>query len=380
MSQNTVTDDHGDTPADGAPAEQRWYALPPEEVARRLGVDPSQGLSAGKAAELLEKNGPNALPAEEPAPGWKLFLAQYRAYMQIILLAAAIASFLIGEFTTGVVVVLITALNALGGLRQQGKAESAMNALQSMLKTSARVRRDGTEGKIDADQGVVGDVVLLAAGDDVCADGRLVEATSLQIDESALTGESVPASKSAEIITDQNPVLGDQSNMAFMNTPVTHGGGVMIVTGTGADTAVGTISGMLKSAPKVKTPLTKQLDTLTLWIAAAAGLTIAIMFTLGISRGQSAQVIFTTAIALALAAVPMAMPTVLQVILSSGARELAAHGAVVKNLDSVETLGSTSAINSDKTGTLTMNQVTVVEVIDPTDRYAITGMGYGLDG
>ena len=277
-------------------------------------------------------------------------------------------------------VLAITALNALGGMRQQGKAESAMNALQSMLKTSARVRRDGSEVKVDADQVVVGDVVLLAAGDDVCADGRLIEATSLQIDESALTGESVPASKSADVITDDNPVLGDQSNMAFMNTPVTHGNGVMIVTGTGANTAVGNISGMLKSAPTLKTPMTQQLDTLTLWIAGAAGLTIAIMFALGISRGESTQVIFTTAIALALAAVPMAMPTVLQVILSSGSRELAAHGAVVKSLDSVETLGSTSAINSDKTGTLTMNQVTVVEVIDPTDRYSITGTGYGLEG
>ena len=146
---------------------------------------------------------------------------------------------LIGQITTGLAVLLITALNALGGLRQQGKAESAMNALQSMLKTTARVRRDGTEVKVDADQVVVGDVVLLAAGDDVCADGRLIEATSLQIDESALTGESVPASKSADVVTDENPVLGDQSNMAFMNTPVTHGSGVMIVTGTGADTAVG---------------------------------------------------------------------------------------------------------------------------------------------
>jgi Ca2+-transporting ATPase len=359
---------------------QRWYALSSGDVAARLGVDPDQGISVTKAAELLKANGPNALPAEKPPPGWTLFLAQYKSYMQIILVAAAVASILIGQIATGIAVLLITALNALGGLRQQGKAESAMNALQSMLKTTARVRRDGTEVKVDADQVVVGDVVLLAAGDDVCADGRLVEATSLQIDESALTGESVPASKSTDVITDENPVLGDQSNMAFMNTPVTHGSGLMIVTGTGADTAVGNISGMLKSAPNLKTPMTKQLDTLTLWIAAAAGLTIAIMFIVGLSRGESAQVIFTTAIALALAAVPMAMPTVLQVILSSGSRELAAHGAVVKSLDSVETLGSTSAINSDKTGTLTMNQVTVVEVIDPTDKYAITGMGYGLDG
>ncbi len=367
-------------PSTGTRPAERWYARSPEEVARQLGVDTRTGLPAARAAELLKTNGPNALPAEAPPPGWKLFVAQYRSYMQIILVAAAVASMLIGEVATGVAVLLITALNALGGLRQQGKAESAMNALQSMLKTSARVRRDGTEVKVDADQVVVGDVVLLTAGDDVCADGRLVEATSLQIDESALTGESVPASKSTETVTDPDPVLGDQSDMAFMNTPVTHGSGLLIVTGTGADTAVGTISGMLKSAPTVKTPLTKQLDTLTLWIAAAAGLTIAIMFALGISRGDSTEDIFITAIALALAAVPMAMPTVLQVILSSGSRDLAAHGAVVKSLDSVETLGSTSAINSDKTGTLTMNQVTVVEVIDPTDRYEITGMGYGLDG
>ncbi len=215
----------------------------------------------------------------------------------------------------------------------------------------------------------------------MCADGRIVQAASLQIDESGLTGESVPASKSAELITDDKPGVGDQANMAFMNSPVTHGSGLMIVTGTGADTEVGHISGMLKSTPTLKTPLTAQLDTLTLWIAGAAGLTIVIMFALGISRDQPTQTIFTTAIALALAAVPMAMPTVLQVILSKGSTTLArAQGAVVKNLASVETLGSTSAINSDKTGTLTLNQVTVVEVIDPTDRYTITGMGYGLDG
>ena len=378
MTEKTVGATGGDTAA--AATAVRWYGLSADQVAEKLGIDVDTGLSAAKAAELLQRNGPNALPAEATPPGWRLFLAQYKSYMQIILVAAAIASIVIGQVATGLAVLLITALNAIGGLRQQGKAESAMNALQSMLKTTARVRRDGTEVKVDADQVVVGDVVLLAAGDDVCADGRIVTAASLQIDESALTGESVPAAKSADVVTDENPVLGDQSNMAFMNTPVTHGSGVMIVTGTGADTAVGGISGMLKSTPTSKTPLTRQLDTLTLWIAAAAGLTIAIMFALGISRGESTQVIFTTAIALALAAVPMAMPTVLQVILSTGSTKLAAHGAVVKSLDSVETLGSTSAINSDKTGTLTMNQVTVTEVIDPTDRYSITGTGYSLDG
>ena len=380
MTDSTVTPTKGGGAAGESASGTQWYALDPDAVAAKVDVDPATGLSAAEAATRLAKDGPNALAAEAQPPGWKLFLAQYKSYMQIILVAAAVASIAIGQIRTGVAVLAITAINALGGLRQQGKAESAMNALQSMLKTSARVRRDDTEVKIDADQVVVGDVVLLTAGDDVCADGRIIEASSLQIDESALTGESVPAAKSADLVTDANPVLGDQVNMAFMNTPVTHGSGVMIVTGTGGNTAVGTISGMLKSAPTLKTPLTQQLDTLTLWIAGAAGLTIAIMFALGISRGDSTQTIFITAIALALAAVPMAMPTVLQVILSSGSRDLASHGAVVKSLDSVETLGSTSAINSDKTGTLTMNQVTVVEVLDPTDRYAITGMGYGLEG
>lgn len=369
--------------SESAPATdttQAWHARSGEETATALGVDVETGLSTAEANKRIAQNGPNALPAEAAPSALKIFLGQYKSYMQIILVVAALASLVIGELRTGVAVLLITAINALGGMRQQGKAESAMNALQSMLKTSARVRRDGTEVTIDADHVVLGDVVVLNAGDDVCADGRIVSAHSLQIDESALTGESVPASKGTAPLTDTNPVLGDQTNMAFMNTPVTHGSGVMIVTGTGANTAVGQISGMLKSAPTVKTPLTKQIDTLTIWVAGAAALTIALMFAVGISRGESTEVIFTTAIALALAAVPMAMPTVLQVILAGGSKELAEQGAIVKSLDSVETLGSTSAINSDKTGTLTMNQVTVVEVLDPTDRYAITGMGYGLEG
>ena len=261
MTDKTMVSGEGGSRVGTVDTAESWYALSAADVAQQLGVDPASGISAAKAAELLKTNGPNALPAEKPPPGWTLFLAQYKSYMQIILVGAGIASIVIGQIATGIAVLLITALNALGGLRQQGKAESAMNALQSMLKTTARVRRDGSEVKVGADQVVVGDVVLLAAGDDVCADGRLVEATSLQIDESALTGESVPASKSTEVITATDPVLGDQSNMAFMNTPVTHGSGVMIVTGTGADTAVGNISGMLKSAPNLKTPMTKQLDT-----------------------------------------------------------------------------------------------------------------------
>ena len=362
------------------PAATRWYALPPEDVAEQLGVDAVGGLSAAKAAERLQQNGPNALPAEKTVPGWRRFLDQYRSYMQIILLIAAVVSFAIGQWSTGAVLVSLTVLNAVVGLRQEGKAESAMNALKSMTKRIARVRRDGAEAQIPAEQVVIGDLVLLSAGDDVAADGRIIQASSLDIDESALTGESTPASKTTEPLADTDLGPGDQTNMAFMNTPVTHGSGVMLVTAVGADAQVGKIAGMLATTAKQQTPLTKQLNTLTLWIGAAALVTMIVMFALGLSRGQSADALFITAIALAIAAIPTALPTVLQVILSAGAKQLAGENAIVKELVSVETLGSTSAINSDKTGTLTMNQMTVVEVLDPVDRYTISGIGYGLEG
>jgi len=357
-----------------------WYSLPPDQVAMRLGVDPSTGLSTQKATELLERHGPNSLPVEKTVPGWQRFLEQYRSYMQIILLAAAIVSLAIKEWSTGVLLILITVLNAVVGLRQEGKAESAMNALKAMVKATARVRRDGTEAEIPAEEVVLGDIVVLEAGDDVPADGRIIQASSLQIDEAALTGESVPVSKGAEVPDGDDLGPADQTDMAFMHTPVTHGSGLMIVTATGGDTQVGKIAGMLATTTREQTPLTKQLNNLTLWIAGAAGATMVIMFALGAQRGLSSTVIFTSAVALAIAAIPEAMPTVLQVVMSIGASDLARHGAVLTDLASVETLGSTSAINSDKTGTLTMNQMTAIEVLDPTDRYTISGSGYELEG
>ncbi len=357
-----------------------WYGASEEEVTARLAVDPIAGLSGQKAAALLERHGPNALPVEQQVPGWKRFVGQYRSYMQIILLGAAIVSLAIKEWSTGVLLIVITVVNAVVSLRQEGKAESAMNALKAMVKATARVRRDGSEAEIPAEEVVIGDVVLLAAGDEVPADGRIITASSLQIDESALTGESVPASKGIDPPQGADLAPGDQTDMAFMHTPVTHGSGVMIVTATGSETQVGKIAGMLAGTAREQTPLTRQLNTLTLWIAAAAGITMVVMFVLGAQRGQSSTVVFTSAVALAIAAIPEAMPTVLQVILSLGAKDLAEHGAVLKDLASVETLGSTSAINSDKTGTLTMNQMTAIEVIDPTDRYTISGSGYELQG
>ncbi|MBP2328606.1 Ca2+-transporting ATPase [Kibdelosporangium banguiense] len=357
-----------------------WYAHTAEEAAALLGVDPARGLSAARAAELWRVNGPNALPEEKPRPGWLRFLGEYRSYMQIILVVAAVVSLAIQQWTTAILLVILTVVNAVVGLRQQGKADSAMNALKSMMKATARVRRDGQEAVAPAEDLVVGDVVLIAAGDQVPADGRILHASSLQIDESALTGESVPAAKSAQALPADRLGPGDQVNMAFMHTPVTHGSGAMVVTATGAATELGRISGMLSATPPEQSPLTRELNRLTLWIAAAAGLTMIVMFVLGLNRGQTWDALFVSAVSLAIAAIPEALPTVTQTILSLGSVDLAKRNAIVKDLPSVETLGFTSAINSDKTGTLTMNQMTAVEVVDPTDRYTISGSGYDLAG
>jgi P-type Ca2+ transporter type 2C len=363
-----------------ATAGRNWYTRSTDEVTTALDVDPAVGLSAARAAERLAANGPNALPEEKPEPGWRRFLNQYRTYMQIILIVAAVVSLLVKEWSTAVLLLALTVLNAVIGVRQEGKAESAMNALKSMMKATARVRRDGTESLIPAEQVVVGDVVLIAAGDEVPADGRIIAASALQIDESALTGESVPAAKDAETLSGGELNPGDQTNMAFMNTPVTHGSATVIVTGTGAGTELGKISGMLAATATEESPLTKELNRLTLWIAAAAGLTMVVMFVLGRQRGLAWDALFVSAVSLAIAAIPEALPTVSQTILSIGGVDLAKRNAIVKDLPSVETLGFTSAINSDKTGTLTMNQMTAVEVVSPTDRYTISGIGYGLAG
>ena len=369
------------TAAAATSSAERWYALSADDVAGRLGVDPADGLSAAKAAELLQKNGPNALPAEKPTPAWRRFVGQYRSYMQIILLIAGVASLAIGQWSTGGVLILLTVFNAVVGLRQEGKAESAMNALKSLTKQTARVRRDGTEV---GDPGRAGRPRRRRPDQRRRRRGRRRQDHRGQLARPSTSRRSRARARRRRRGRTRSPTRssgpGDQTNMAFMNTPVTHGSGVMIVTGDGGRRGGRQDRRHAGVDRRGKTPLTKQLNTMTLWIGAAALGTMIVMFALGLSRGESAETLFITAIALAIAAIPTALPTVLQVILSAGAKELAAEKAIVKSLVSVETLGSTSAINSDKTGTLTMNQMTAVEVLDPVDRYTISGIGYGLEG
>jgi Ca2+-transporting ATPase len=368
-------------PAAQAPSDEHWYTLSPAEVVGGLNTDLETGLSATEVAARQERYGPNAFAAAKTESPWHAFLRQYQDGMQIVLLVAGIGSIWpVHELGTGLVIIMLTVFNAVLGLRQEGKAAEAVEALQKMMIVTARVRRDGELVEIPAEQLVPGDVVSLDAGDLVPADGRLLEASTLEVDESALTGESMPVSKGLDAVGDPETPLGDRTDMVYMNTNVTRGAGRFVVTATGMSTEVGHISHMLQAEGDTETPLTKQLKKLTSQILIISGLAVAISIILNLSRGHTFTTVFTAAIAFAIAAIPTGLPAVVTTILSMGTQLLASAGAIVKRLRSTETLGATSAINSDKTGTLTLNQMTAVELVIPGRRYAVSGSGYSTEG
>ena len=277
--------------------------------------------------------------------------------------------------------VVLTVFNAVLGLRQEAKAEASLEALSSTMKNIARVRRDGEAKEVAAEELVPGDIVLMEAGNVVPADGRLFVAATMEIEEAALTGESVATLKDTVAIDKPEVPLGDRINMAFMNTAVTRGRGEMIVTTTGMGTEMGHIADLLNKTEADKTPLQKQLDRLTIIIAGLAGLAFILMIILGLRNGQSFDAIFLSGIALAISAIPTGLPAVVTTMYSAGTRALAAQNAIVKRLPSVETLGSVSAICSDKTGTLTLNKMTAREFTVPgQNRYKVTGEGYSTKG
>jgi Ca2+-transporting ATPase len=301
--------------------------------------------------------------------------------MRIVLLVAAVGSVIIGDFTTGLVLFLLTVGSAYAGLYQERKAADSVAALRKMMNIQARVRRDGRTLEIPLEEVVPGDVALFEAGDRVPADGRLTVAATLEIEESALTGESSPVLKDTDPIEDPEAPLGDRIDMAYMQSNVTRGRGEMIVTGTGMDTEVGHIAGMLQATEEEKSPLQKQIDGLTIIIASLAGIALVLIIILGITIwGSTFDELFVLAIALGIAAIPTALPVVVTLILSLGTQEMARRNAVIKVLPAVETLGSTSAICSDKTGTLTLNQMTARVLTIAGYRFDITGEGYETEG
>ena len=362
--------------------QKNWYALTADEVAETLQVDPARGLSTAEAQQRLQQFGPNVLAEGKKETGLQAFLRQYQDLMQIILLVAAVVSFVITrEWGTTIMLVVLTVFNAVLGLRGEAKAEESLAALAQTMKDIARVRRDGQAVEIEANGLVPGDVVLVEAGNRVPADGRLFVTATLEIEEAALTGESVASPKQTEAIEKEEVPLGDQSNMAFMNTSVTRGRGEFIVTATGMATQMGNIADLLNKTVADKTPLQKQLDKLTTIIAGIAGLAFILMVILGLRNGQPFDEIFIAGVALAISAIPTGMPAVVTTMYSLGTRLLAEMNAIVKRLPSVETLGSVSAICSDKTGTLTLNKMTARQFTVPgRNRFSITGEGYGTQG
>ena len=302
--------------------------------------------------------------------------------MQMLLVGAAVVNqVIVHELGTTLVLLGLTVFNAVLGMNQESKAEASLAALEKMLKSIARVRRDGQVVEIEAEELVPGDIVLMEAGNRVPADGRLLLAANVEIEEAALTGESVASSKDTDTIAEAEVPLGDRHCMAFMNTSVTRGRAEMIVTATGMKTEMGHIADLLNKTEADKTPLQKQLDRLTILIAGLAGITFVIMIILGLRQDQPFDAIFLAGIALAISAIPTGMPAVVTTLYSMGTRVLAAANAIVKRLPSVETLGSVSAICSDKTGTLTLNKMTAREFTVPgQNRFKVTGEGYATKG
>ena len=375
----TATEVHRPSP----PTEQLppWYARSGEQVCAELGVDPAAGLDAAEVERRRTQYGANKLAAAEKEPGWHAFLRQYQDLMQIVLVGAAVVSVIaLDEWHTAIVVFAVTLLNAILGLNQEGKAAESVAALQKMLVLKAHVRRGGAVSDIPAEELVPGDVVTFEAGDKVPADGRLLIAATLEIEESALTGESTPAPKSVAPVLGGEVGLSDRVDIAYMNSTVTRGRGEMVVTATGMATEVGRISGMLQAVPQEKTPLTRQLDQLTMVVAALAGISLVVVILLGLAHGKGLDELFLIGISVAVAAIPTELPAVVTSMLSLGTRALAGKGAIVKRLRSVETLGSTSAICTDKTGTLTLNQMTARQLIVVGRRYDVEGEGYSTVG
>src|ERR1700722_12583009 len=361
------------------PAENlAWYALSPEAAAGQMGVDPDDGLAAHEARRRLEEYGPNELPAEPPPSVWVVGRAQLVNPMNIMLLIVVAASFAIVQIATAVVVLGLVTFNVVMGTAQELKARASVEALAKLQVPHARVRRSGQVEQIESTGLVPGDIVLLEAGDVVPADGRIVTSATLELQEAALTGESAPISKDRIALPEGETALGDRTNMVFQNTQVTRGAATFVVTATGLATEMGKIAGLVTATKRSRSPLQRELDGMTKVFGTIAFAAVIAIF--GIVRGQDSTPLVLLCISTAIASIPTGLPTFVQAMLSSGAQRLVEAKAVVKSLSDVETLGGTTVINSDKTGTLTLNAMTATTMLAGGDWYKVEGPGYKKSG
>jgi Ca2+-transporting ATPase len=373
------------------PGQRPPYRIPFEDVVAALGSDARRGLNGAEAASRLEQYGRNELTADAPVPAWRKFLAQFQDILVILLLIATgvSAGLWMYERDTAlpyeaIAICAVVALNAVMGYMQEARAESAVAALRQMAAAHARVVREGEQHDVAGSDLVPGDVILIEEGDTVPADARVVQSTALKVAEAALTGESLPVSKDAAPIAN-DVALGDRANMVFSGTAVTYGRGRGVVTATGMQTEMGRIAGMLRNVPDETTPLQKELDR----VGKRLGLVVVIIATVMIATiilvedvtGLSAIFdVLILGVALAVAAVPEGLPAVVTAVLSIGVQRMARRNAIVRHLRAVETLGSADVIASDKTGTLTKNEMTVRVVATASGRVTLGGTGYAPEG
>ena len=356
------------------------YLRSAAEVIHDVDTDVTSGLSVQRAAERLTTHGPNQITAEKPPSAVAIALAQLRDPMNIMLVAVTVVSLLIGQVSTAILVGLLVLLNVALGTRQELKARASVDALAKLQVPQSRVLRGGNVTLIAAVEVVPGDVVRVEAGDIVPADGRIVASATLETQEAALTGESAPVSKDAAVLPGPEVAVGDRSNMLFQNTSVTRGTGTMVVTATGMQTQMGQIATMLTSVKRTRSPLQKELDSLTRVLGTIAWTAVAFIVVVGLIRDLPIEDVLLLGTAMAISAIPTGLPTFVQAMLSYGAKQLAEAKAVVKNLTDVETLGATSAINTDKTGTLTMNQMMVSTIYAGGSWFTVDGEGYRKSG
>ena len=356
------------------------YAATTAEVLERLGSDGEHGLSEAEVAQRVSTYGRNEIAAEKPPSIVAVALGQLRDPMNLMLIAVTLVSLVIGEISTGVIVGLLIVLNVVLGSRQELKARASVDALAKLQVPQARVVRDGQLRTVSAIDLVPGDVVAVEAGDILPADGRILRSATLETQEAALTGESAPIPKDAKAIDAVDVGLGDQTNMLFQNTSVTRGTGALVVTATGMQTQMGQIASMLTKVVRTRSPLQRELDTLTKVLGLVAWGAVAVIIVVGMARGTPIQELLLLGTAMAISAIPTGLPAFVSGLLSMGAKQLAEAKAVVKNLTDVETLGATSAINTDKTGTLTLNEMMVSTLYAGGSWFTVTGEGYSPTG
>jgi Ca2+-transporting ATPase len=339
-----------------------WWQLEIEEATKALEADLTKGLSSDEAELRLEKYGRNELEEKKKKTILIMLLDQFKDFMIIVLIIAAVISGIIGELTDSLAIIVIVILNAIIGFVQEYRAEKAMAALRGMAAPIATVIRDGMTTNIPASELVPGDIVVLEAGNIVPADIKLVEIANLKVEEAALTGESVPTEKHIGTLDDETLSLGDRKNMVYKGTIVTYGRGSGVVVATGMNTELGKIAAMLQEEEETKTPLQKRLAKFGQKLALAILAICAIVFSVGIMRGESPLLMMLTSISLAVAAIPEALPAVITIALALSAKNMVKQNALIRTLHAVETLGSVTYICSDKTGTLTLNKMTVEEI------------------